>query len=705
VNRSAAAIRATIQAPSGRRDLRRALLTIGWIAVLILTLLVLGASTPRQIRQADDPAHSQVSDPERLRGAVARFGMTLKVLVIVQGALGLVTWVLALVIAYLLLRRKSREWFSYVLALNLIAGIGAIYPPDQADAVGNRPVLIVAARLVTLLGIGFLFLMPFYFPDGRLVSRWFAIPVAMIVIGSLPVMLFPNASNPIPIPGVPHADAIWTIAIVGAAILSLAMRYRRSRGLAARQQMKWVGIGLAFGLSLFMAGDWMMRHISGSPGGVAALLGFTFIMPVATALVPITIGVAILNYRLFDIDALISRSLLSAIMTVLVVLAYAGVVLGIGHVLDQQNRFWLSIAGTGLVAVAFQPMRIRVQRGIDRVLFGHRDDPYAVLSRLGVQLEAKLPADDVLPAIVETLTETLRLPYAAIALDSNDGPFVATSAGIQSATLERFPLIYQSERIGELIVGPRDAGQPLGPIDRRLLEDLARQIGVAVRGVQLTADLLRSRERLVTAREEERRRLRRDVHDGLGGQLAALSMQAGSLRNLIRSDPDAAEVQVNELRTELKAAVTEIRRVVQGLRPPALDELGLIGSISERAQRLSVSALSVSMDAPAVLPPLPAATEVAAYRIVEEALTNAAKHSGATNCTIAISCGAALEVTIADNGVGLPLAPAAGVGLGSMRERAEELGGVCTIGANPAGAGTRVHLSLPLTTAGAARHA
>ena len=697
MNQASPSLSVTIPGRASRRDGRRLVLLGGWFVVLIATFLIWGVSTPKQIREANAPGHSQVDDPERLASALARIGLTSRDLVIIQGSLGLVAACLSFVISFLLIRRRAPNWFVYTLSLNLVAGLGAMYPPDQAENLGHRLFLIGVARLVTLLAIGFLFLLPFYFPDGRLVSRWFAIPVAMVGASALPFILFPNHSFSDPATLIPHGSIIWAFFVTGSAIVSLTLRFRRSQGLAARQQMKWAGFGVICGLALFLGGDWMMNHINGTNGGIAALIGFTFAMPLATAVVPLSIGVAMLNYRLFDIDAFISRSLLSVVMTGLVILTYAGVVLGFGRALDQQNHLWLSIVGTGLVAVAFQPVRVQIQRGIDRVLFGQRDDPYAVLAQLAVQLEATQPKDDMIPAIVVTLMETLRLPYAAIALDSGGQRFVVAASGIEPATVERFPLIHQSLRIGDLIVGPREPGGELGAGDRRLLEDLARQIGVAVRGVQLTADLLRSRERLVMGREEERRRLRRDVHDGLGGQLAALSMQAGSLRHLIRSDPDAAETQAVELRGELKAAVAEIRRVVLGLRPPALDELGLIGAIDERAQRLHNASLEILIAAPPSLPPLPAAIEVAAFRIVEEALTNAVKHSSATRCDITIACGDGLTIHIADNGIGLPAAPSLGVGLGSMRERAEELGGRCTIGANADGPGTRVQLVLPLT--------
>jgi signal transduction histidine kinase len=274
------------------------------------------------------------------------------------------------------------------------------------------------------------------------------------------------------------------------------------------------------------------------------------------------------------------------------------------------------------------------------------------------------------------------------------------------------PLVYQAEPVGELVVAPRGPGEVFSAADRRLLEDLARQIGVAAHTVRLTADLQRSRERIVTAREEERRRLRRDLHDGLGAQLAALAIQAGALRATIARDPDAAEEQAAELRSELKSAVGDIRRLVHGLRPPALDELGLVGALRERAARyeaggvfhtaegecLGDAALAVTVITPQELPSLPAAVEVAVYRITEEAVANVAQHASARTCQLRLEASDWLMLTVEDDGTGIGPDRGVGVGLLSMRERAEELGGHFAIERRKDGPGTRLTVRLPLLT-------
>ena len=257
---------------------------------------------------------------------------------------------------------------------------------------------------------------------------------------------------------------------------------------------------------------------------------------------------------------------------------------------------------------------------------------------------------------------------------------------------------YQGEPVGQLILAPRLGESGFGAADRRLLDDLARQAGVAAHTVRLTDALKRSRERLVTAREEERRRLRRDLHDGLGPALAAQTLKVGAARALYPRDPASADRLLGELERDIAAALADIRRLVYNLRPPALDELGLCAAIRECAAQYhaqGASELRITVEAPEHLPSLPAAIEVAAYRIAQEALANVVRHAGARNCRIRLALGALLELEIADDGVGLPDQRRIGVGLTSMRERAEELGGTCVIEAAPGG-GTLVRARLPL---------
>ena len=264
----------------------------------------------------------------------------------------------------------------------------------------------------------------------------------------------------------------------------------------------------------------------------------------------------------------------------------------------------------------------------------------------------------------------------------------------------RLPLVYQAETVGQLLVAPRAPGESFTSAERRLLEEIAVQAGVAAHAVRLTADLQRSRERLVTTREEERRRLRRDLHDGLGPQLASLTLTLAAARELLRHDVNAADRLLQELAIHTQAAIADIRRVVYALRPPALDDLGLVLAVREQVAHYRQAGLQITIDAPEQLPPLPAAVEVAAYRIIQEALTNVVRHAQAQTCAVRLMLGDALDVEICDDGVGLPPGGRAGVGLTSMRERTAELGGTCQIESVPGG-GTCIRAGLPLHQEGA----
>jgi signal transduction histidine kinase len=409
---------------------------------------------------------------------------------------------------------------------------------------------------------------------------------------------------------------------------------------------------------------------------------------------PLSFALAILRYRLWAIDIIINRTVVYGVLTATVIGLYVLIVGGLGALMQGRGNLPLSLAATGTVAILFQPWRERLQRGVNRLLYGDRDEPYAVVSRLGRQLESTLAPNAVLPTIVETVAQALKLPYAAIALRQNEGFRIATAVGAPAGTLLRLPLIYQGDTVGELVLGPRLGDDTFSASDRRLLDDLAREAGAAASAVRLTADLQRSRERLVTAREEERRRLRRDLHDGLGPALASVTLMADAARNLLALDPDASADLLLKLKVETRAATAEIRRVVYALRPPALDELGLVSALREQAAQYGHGGVHMVVEAPEPFPPLPAAVEVATYRIAQEAMTNVLRHARARTCVVRLAIDEGVRLEIADDGRGLDGART-GMGLTSMRERAEELGGWCVVKSLPEG-GTCVQAQVPL---------
>lgn len=543
------------------------------------------------------------------------------------------------------------------------------------------------------------------FPDGRWVPGWMRWVAWAAVCYGVAVTV---AGQP-----TPTLLALLDLPLGVAPLLILAggqvYRYRRVSDVAQRQQTKWalLGIGVLVGNVAVVSVGLIFADLS------RFQLFFIVLCYGAFLVMGVAITFGILRYRLFDIDVILSRTLVYGGLTAGIIALYATVVGGLGALLRAREEPAIALVATGVVAVAFAPLRDALQRGVSRLLYGERHDPYAVLSRLGQRLEGTLAPDEILPAIVRTMAEALRLPYVAIELRDGDGFAPAAMAGAPVANSVRYPLAYQAVPVGELVVGPRGPGEAFGPGDRRLLEDLARQTGIAAHAVQLTTDLQRSRERIVTAREEERRRLRRDLHDGLGAQLAALAIQAGALRAQIERDPEQAREQAAELRTELRAAVADIRRLEHGLRPPALDELGLLGALRQRAARYGAggiaqpglvadderSALEIEVVAPDLMPHVAAAVEVAIFRIVDEALANVARHAGARSVIVRLAFDERVHLTIDDDGIGLTEDRVPGVGLLSMRERAAELGGTFTIELRADAAGTRVAVTLPLAVA------
>lgn len=570
----------------------------------------------------------------------------------------------------------------------------------------------------TLLPITFTLLL---FPDGRLLSRHWS-PVAWAAAlgtaaytfsmafypGSLEALGIP-AANPYGIQGsegtmtalMTFAAPLLLVGIFGS-IASIVVRFRRAAGIE-RAQLK----GLAVAGIIVIVGNIL--------GGVLWLFSPNNPMSqelsiIATDITLVTIvvatGVAILRYRLWDIHIFVNRALVYGSLTALVVALYIVIVGALGNLLQSSSSLPISLVGTGIIAISFQPLRERLQRSINRLMYGERDDPYAVLGRLSERLEVVAASQSVLPTIVETVADALKLPYTAIALKDGDQVSIAAEhlrppavAPRNAREVEILPLVYQMEVIGQLILAPRARGEAFSDADRRLLDTIARQAGVAAYNVRLTQDLQRSRERLVTTREEERRRLRRDLHDGLGPVLAAMSFKLDAIHNLADRDAGAVQRLAAELKVQMQDALADIRRIAYNLRPPALDELGLVGALKAHiTSHNQVQGLQITLEAPENPPPLPAAVEVAAYRIALEAMNNVSRHAGAHHCYVRLSLPDDLCLEILDDGRGLPSEVRAGVGLISMRERAEELGGRCTAEALPQG-GTGITAHLPLAFA------
>ena len=545
---------------------------------------------------------------------------------------------------------------------------------------------------------------PLLFPNGRFLSpRWRIVAwlgAIWMALSSIWMIIYPgplpnngDVPNPFGLEAleggiVTDFDPRKTIPLIGmflmlAAAGSLLLRYRRTQDQVVRQQLKWL---------VFAS---VLASFAGTVGFVPGRLAGIVLVAMALS-PPVAIAIAILRYRLYDIDIIINRTLVYGALVALILGLYV-VVVGAASLFIQSRSNWIvAILATGVVAILFNPLRVRLQQAVNRLLYGQRDAPMEVFSQLGQRLEAAASPEETMHTLAETVARTLKLPYVAIALRTEEGLETAAEFGQPTPNTIPFSLVDQGRTVGQLLAAPRPPETSFDAWETTLLMNIARQAGATVHSAQLTAALRRSRQRLVTAREEERRRLRRDLHDGLGPQLASMALTMDAIARLMDSNPARASDLLNELKVQSQDAVREIRRLVHDLRPPALDDLGLTAALRESAAWYSQSGLHIVIHAPDPMPPLPAAVEVAAFRIAQEGMTNVVRHAQARTCRVTLVLEQdGLCVTIEDDGRGLPANLYMGVGLRSMQERVAELGGRFSLGSGPAG-GALVQARLPI---------
>ncbi|HVM28923.1 MAG TPA: histidine kinase [Mycobacteriales bacterium] len=542
----------------------------------------------------------------------------------------------------------------------------------------------------------FVLVLPLLFPDGRPPSRrWRPVVAAAVVLPaavSVVLALHPEVDsidgmrNPLGTtllePAYPVLLPLLAVAfplLASAAVGAVVVRVRRGTPVERRQLALFGWAVLVAGLCSFFA-----------PPAVTS---------VATLLVPAAVLVAVLRYRLYDVDVLVSRTVVAAGLLTGGLVLYVGVVAWVGSAVDLGGGP-AAFAGAAAVAVAFHPARMRLQRAVDRLLYGERADPYRLLTGVEAAVRAARSPQDALEQVVQAVAVSLRLPGVAAEVALPDGSLARAVAGTAAPVVD-VPLVWHGTPVGRLRVAPRGRADRLDRTDERLLADLAGPVAAVAAALRLTRDVEAGRERAVAAAEEERRRLRRDLHDGLGPQLAAVVMTVDTARQALGSDPSRAGAALELAVEEARRAVADVRTLVQGLRPPALDDLGLLGALCSTGP--AAGGLELLVDASGDVDGLPAAVEVAAYRIASEALTNVARHAGTGRAHLQLHRTAdLLTVTVSDEGCGLRRDRRPGVGLASMRERAAEVGGSVAVGAGPAG-GTVVRAQLPLPVAPAQR--
>lgn len=479
--------------------------------------------------------------------------------------------------------------------------------------------------------------------------------------------------NPVGIEGVGPLlpVALLTLVVVTVlAVVSLFVRAHRAHG-REREQVGWVLAGAVTTLLMFAVGL-LLPAISYA------------VVAVGLVVLPVVIAWVTLRAKLWDIDTVLGRLLVNAGLGAAAVLLFA---VGIRLAGDPDGGVLLLLVGLSVGAV--QAVRGHLQRAVNRLLYDGPDEPAVVVARLGKQVGSATSPDEALTEVARVVATTLGAD--AVALRMADGREFAHGEGVHATRSLR--LVHHGRTVGSLCLSDPPGG--LGRRGEQLLVELAQHAAVAVHAVLVQSELQDSREHIVLSREEERRRLRNDLHDDLGPTLAATALQLEATSDLVASDPHRAVVGLQRAAASLRDSVSSVRRIVDDLRPTTLDELGLVGATREQADRLAGSVLQARVDACGDLTSLPAAAEVAAYRIVREAMTNVARHANARTMTVRFICGESLlTLEVADDGVGIRNGSAPGVGIESMRQRAAELGGGCEITLD--GIGTLVRAWIPL---------
>ena len=586
---------------------------------------------------------------------------------------------------------------------------------------------------IVVLPVTFLLLL---FPDGHLPSprwRWFAWGVGVgLTVVYFAILLDPGPLESPPVPAVPNplgiealgpildvAQALILVIPIGVlgSLAALVLRFRRSAGIE-RLQLRWLLTAAGFVALLYSAALFASLGSSWGGGGEPGwlLLLQELVIP-SFVLIPIAIGVSILRYRLFDLDVVINKAVLFGALAVFITVVYIGIVVGVGALVGSQASPVLSAVAAAVVALAFQPLRRRAQRLADRLVYGKRATPYEVLSAFSERVGQTYAAEELLPRMARALGEgtvaaradvwvrvgdELR-PEAACPSDAPapSGRSILDAAGdgeiTRSSMLE--PVRHHGEVLGALSIEKRP-GESLTATEEKLVTDLAAQAGLVLRNAGLTADLRatieelrRSRQRLVTAQDEERRRLERNLHDGAQQQLVALNVKLGLLERLVERDPSQARTIAGQLQGEANEALEELRDLARGIYPPLLADKGLVAALESQSRR---SAVPVSIEADGV-GRYAREAEAAVYFSCLEALQNVAKYASASRATVRLMDGSdRLRFEVADDGVGFDTASSSyGTGLQGIADRLAALDGELELRSAP-GEGTVLAGSLPV---------
>jgi signal transduction histidine kinase len=494
-----------------------------------------------------------------------------------------------------------------------------------------------------------------------------------------------------------------------AAAVSLVLRYRRSTG-TDRLQLKWLVtaasvVAVIYGFGMATSFVQLLTDPQGEDSTADLVLQMLAIL--SFGLIPVAIGIAITRHALYDIDVLISRALVVGALGVFITALYVGIVVGIGALIGQtQPSVWLSVLATALVAVLFQPVRERVHRLSNRLVYGTRATPYEVLSDFAGSMAGRYTTRELLPRMAQTVSECLGGARVEVWLrtgaelrrdvvwprspdEAAVAPVPMREDPVSFPAADRVvPVRHREELLGLLVV-TKPPSEPVTPIEDEMLERVASQAGLVLRNRRLVDDLRSSRQRLVTSSDEERRRLERNLHDGAQQSLVSvallLRMAAGN------KDPEVLSATVEEAATQLQLAIGELRELARGIHPAVLTDRGLGPALTSLAERCPVPVLLDNR----VRRRLPPPVEGALYFVAAEALTNVARYSGAPEVRVTlVDEGDEVVLEIADDGVG-GADRTRGTGLLGLADRVAVVDGTMTV-QSPAGLGTRVGVRVPV---------
>ena len=562
-----------------------------------------------------------------------------------------------------------------------------------------------------------LVLLPLWFPDGRFLSRrWLiviglaAIGVALVAVASLDPSVTTPLRNPMGVrafAGVSNAlsaapFSVLVLATYALAFSSLVVRYRRGSE-QERQQLKWLLAGIVLLLAA-LAVQILFPAFQNSP-----------LIPLAAATLPIAIGIAVLRYRLYDIDLIINKALVYGGLAAVITAVYILVVVNIGALVGGSQRLWLSLVTTAVIALAFQPLRQRAQRLANRLVYGRRATPYEAMSQFSEHLSETYSHEDILDRMARVLGQGTGAERAEVWVRAGQRLVLASSSPaaaeatmpltMRNGTLPPMPrdtvvpVSHAGELLGALAVNKK-RGESLNSVEEKLITDLAGQAGLVLKNVGLNRELLArlddlraSRQRLVTAQDEERRRIERNLHDGAQQHLIALKMKVGLAEGVTEPGSKARPI-LAQLKHDADEAIDNLRELARGIYPPLLASDGLGAALRAHAGRLTVP-VELELDG---VPRQPREVESAIYFCCLEALQNVAKYAEASRVKLRVwTSEATMAFRVEDDGKGFePATVVRSSGLQNMRDRLEALGGSLDV-RSTVGTGTTVQGRVPLS--------